>query len=648
MGSRVNQGATQVKFCATGKSGLGHLRRIVNVAAALRQRAPGQDMALLTNASPAGLADAELALFNQLITAPRDAMAGVLAGMAPGPVVVDTAAIEQIGLLPDPLCLILRETVSDKLTAFRLFNGRPWDQIIVPAPADHWTPRDSIGARDIRNVGWIYRVAAASDSTLLPSRAGLPRILIATGGGGTRETALALKAEIDGILAAFKASRVIAAVVQVAGPRLDADGRLDLADDFIDVGARLNEAFAEADVVITTVGYNSVLELAGLTTPTMMIPIPRTYDDQTARAEHWGPRLGLAHRAGDIERSAQWLVEVVASHQRRPPVDLGPSGDAAAADLILKLCAIGDERESSDWLFRKLLSSQTRPHAKSVATRANLLFRAGVPTPPARAADSDDHGIEMVVVEGDTLRQRWRNLGAPFVTAQDAAEAMVATPGWLSPLVAMHRMPIGADFDAPALAAMAKVETRLKRDVLARAGVLDAEYGELERLAATIAQAIATEQCRGDQSPVLVHGDFHAGQILLPADGGHPWVIDLDDLAIGPLEFDLANVAAHFVTSSGLYTGAVGPGFALLADAVGRAYVAAGGATPDPAGIRVYGAASLLRRCLKLASARRQWPSTKEIAGAANDLLRAPAAKPVLITRLAAHAQVQRLHSIPG
>ncbi|MGB3281159.1 MAG: phosphotransferase, partial [Pseudorhodobacter sp.] len=46
----------------------------------------------------------------------------------------------------------------------------------------------------------------------------------------------------------------------------------------------------------------------------------------------------------------------------------------------------------------------------------------------------------------------------------------------------------------------------------------------------------------------LLHGDLHAGQFI-QEPSGEVWLLDLDDLAIGPPEADLANFAAHMATT---------------------------------------------------------------------------------------------------
>lgn len=59
-------------------------------------------------------------------------------------------------------------------------------------------------------------------------------------------------------------------------------------------------------------------------------------------------------------------------------------------------------------------------------------------------------------------------------------------------------------------------------------------------------RAIAEEAV--PQGNATLHGDLHVGQAIRDASG-MVWIIDLDDLAIGPPEADLANFAAHLATS---------------------------------------------------------------------------------------------------
>ncbi len=580
-----------IKFCVTGRSGLGHIRRTCNIASALMRENCHIRCVLLTNAPIAGLSAQERDLFESIDVVAKSQMAQRLAAMEPGPVVVDTAVVPRLALLADPLCLVLRETIEDRLSSFRLEAGRPWDLVVVPSSRSHWHPDPgTIGAREVSHVNWIYRTAETDrGGSVLPPRS-RPRVLVATGGGGSPQTAAALRVAIDDVLSRLPGDGSHE-VVQVAGPRLAPEGFLQRADARIDVGARLNEAFAEADVVISTVGYNSILELADHDTPALLVPIERTFDDQTGRAEAWGPLLGLAHRADDAARSSEWIAGVLSGRSRRARVELGPSGASEAAALILGLV-----RERAGWSFDKVMKDSDRPTPSSAARRATFLFMQGVATPCARDGLVPD-AITMPRLGTSSLRDRLRALGGPFLSGPALGRAVCDVllvsedrPNLLATFHAVASVPEDvADFDA-----LAKVRSRLAPGHAAhRLGSASV------RRAAILADAI--EQALGgvaaDRSRrVLLHGDLHAGQIL--ADGaGAPVVIDLDDLAMGAAEADIANLGAHLVTSVDLYDGPVAPGFLAVVDALSGVAV---GEPLSPARLAAYGAAALLRRALKI------------------------------------------------
>ena len=328
-------GDDAIWFCATGKSGLGHLRRCATVAKAVRQIAPDRPIGLATNAPANGLRTVDREIFDHLEILERAAMAARLAECGPGTVVIDTAIIPGLSDLQSPVALILRECPNERLDRFRLDSGRPWDLILVPNPREHWLPEiDASFARAVAPVGWIYR---EPPRLRRPARS-RPRVLVATGGGGTAETAAALKVEIDALI---RLAREICerpfTVVQAIGPLATPGDHLDEADETVVPGEMLHHEFALADVVVSTAGYNSVLELAMTDTPALLVAIPRSIDDQPARARLWGPRLGSWHDPGDRRASADWLARRVAEGRTREPWELGPSGCRAAARHILGL-----------------------------------------------------------------------------------------------------------------------------------------------------------------------------------------------------------------------------------------------------------------------------------------------------------------------
>ena len=336
-----------ITFCATSKTGLGHLRRVTNIAAALGQRQSARRIELLTNAPPRGLNLEERALFDRVRLAPRSEMAGLLAESPTDCIVVDTAVIPGLSSLRQPLCLILREMPGDRVCQFTLPQSRPWDLVIIPNPAGHWLPPAAeIKAKRIVPVGWIYRTDRGPDKDprtvgdRLRSKENHRLVLIASGGGGSEKTALLFSQEMASVIEILRRDCALPLeVVQCLGPRVDHRSEIPGIDRIFDPGARLNEMFPLADLVISTAGYNSVLELASTDVPTLLVPIGRSIDDQAGRARKWAPLLGLDHHWGDASRSASWISSRLTAAGRRAAVDLGVSGEARAARLIENLAS---------------------------------------------------------------------------------------------------------------------------------------------------------------------------------------------------------------------------------------------------------------------------------------------------------------------
>ena len=324
-----------IAFMATSRSGLGHIRRAATIAHAMKRQDSGVRVALLTNAPLGGLTAGDLACFDSTPLAERAQMVETAAALGARTLVSDTMVPDHLEKAKGASALILRETPSDRLSHFRMGAHRAWDLVILPNPVDHWKP--DLGAdcaARVKAVGWIYRKPRAFE----PSRETLPLLLVATGGGGTAETAMVLARQTEILIE--KARRLTSQsfwVKQAIGPRAPALARLSNADRVIDPGGDLNEHFAQADVVISTAGYNSVLELAITTTPTMFMSIARTYDDQAVRASIWGQRLGATYNGDDPDASAAWLAATLSKRERRPPVDIGLSGADSAAHELLAL-----------------------------------------------------------------------------------------------------------------------------------------------------------------------------------------------------------------------------------------------------------------------------------------------------------------------
>jgi predicted glycosyltransferase len=232
------------------------------------------------------------------------------------------------------LALVLREMPDKEVHRFRLAAGKPWDLVVIANPGTHWMPNSAdLVARSLIPAGWIYRPTGPRTRT----GNALPTLLVATGGGGTVETARTLYAQIDTALARARDHGPRFDVLQAIGPRARGFGQLAQADRTVDPSGTLNDSFRDADIVISTAGYNSVLELATTDTPTLLVPIPRSIDDQAARARSWAGKLGMWRDPASPEGAVNWLIQEITARRRRPPVDLGPSGEDRAARAILEL-----------------------------------------------------------------------------------------------------------------------------------------------------------------------------------------------------------------------------------------------------------------------------------------------------------------------
>ena len=235
------------------------------------------------------------------------------------------------------------------------------------------------------------------------------------------------------------------------------------------------------------------------------------------------------------------------------------------------------------------------------ARRSVVLAAAGIATPIGRF-DATDGNIVFPWLDGISGR---RHLASETAAGRGHPVLVAA----ITVLARLHRA------DAPAL--------RLPpfdpwKRISPRLAALPRDVEATDFHAARAAVGAALDAAAGHDEPGLglIHGDFHIGQLIFPTAGSAPWLLDLEDLAVGPAEADLGNFIAHIVTSEDLYDGALVDGFRRFADSLRAAYEAETGITLAANRIDAYGAAALLRRGLKLREHDRQPPPT-EIARAA-------------------------------
>lgn len=315
-----------VAFCATGRGGPGALRRVTSVARELSALEPGLPLSLVCSESPDELSDAERSLFAVVEVCEHRLLSSAVASARA--VIVDTAQLLGLEHTLARTGLILRETPADRVAGFAL-PERPWDLLLIPNPPGHWLPaaRD-IPARHYHAVGWIF----GRTQPAVPVRPSHnTRRVLVDAGSVTDRGALPSLGKLAGLLSALRcATGFPLEIEQIVGSRAGAPALIPGCDRRV----RGKPPFARADLVISTGGYDSTLELAGTDVPVLFVPVECAYDDMRLRAERWAPRLGAVLDRGSDPAVVDWMVQTLAARRRRRRVDLGNSGAELAAELI--------------------------------------------------------------------------------------------------------------------------------------------------------------------------------------------------------------------------------------------------------------------------------------------------------------------------
>ena len=152
-----------------------------------------------------------------------------------------------------------------------------------------------------------------------------------------------------------------------------------------------------------------------------------------------------------------------------------------------------------------------RAEAARLIDRARQISQAGANTPEPEYCP-DQNALTFRALDGTT--------GVELVDGAALSEL-------LRPLQSIHHASIP---DLPLYDPFAKIAPRLKP-------------GAPQWLTDRVARL---QKPAPDQSGII-HGDFHCGQLIRDLEG-RVWIIDLEDLSLGPIEADLGNFAAHFAT----------------------------------------------------------------------------------------------------
>lgn len=130
------------------------------------------------------------------------------------------------------------------------------------------------------------------------------------------------------------------------------------------------------------------------------------------------------------------------------------------------------------------------------------------------------------------------------------------------------------------------------------ARILPRLTGGMPAIQRRVAGLEVVDRALGWPAETVVHGDLHPGQVI--RDGrGQTWLIDLDDLALGPAEADFGNLAAFLATQR------PGPLPDMARQAI--AGIVAEATSADPALVGHFCDIALVRRALKLRERGLDW-----------------------------------------
>jgi len=267
----------------------------------------------------------------------------ILLSIAPQVVVFDCVPVRAFAdavLASDiPVVVCVREmrSLRDYLPTVRDLLDRA-SLIVIPHPQGTFTLPEELAAK-ARFVGEIARVGRGLPTRERPHNA--VQVLISGGGGGYPGTVefynLALKATQK-----LRARHPTLQAQLITGPLFREWGLLERIEgvSIVPFAPDMPSLFADADLVISQAGYNTVAELAQLQTKTVLVPAQREWDDQFARAERTlrGQQNFRTFRGNTPAELANLAADFL--RERIPKTLVAPpDGGIAAARLIYEIAS---------------------------------------------------------------------------------------------------------------------------------------------------------------------------------------------------------------------------------------------------------------------------------------------------------------------
>ncbi|MCP5178356.1 MAG: phosphotransferase [Pseudomonadales bacterium] len=261
-------------------------------------------------------------------------------------------------------------------------------------------------------------------------------------------------------------------------------------------------------------------------------------------------------------------------------------------------------------VIRGLTNRRTTPDVLS--HRASTLFADGLRTPPI-AVNGDGATLVMPLIPGITGLKHFAALIQATAGWNQLADAQLDL--LMKPMVALHRLPahnLQLDEHQPFARIDARLHARRVRPELLP------DLREARELLGRLTAATAQRQHR---HATLIHGDYHPSQLILTLPNECPWLLDLEDLARGAPEVDLANLCAYVATNPSLAAGNPAQTLRHLLRRCAARYTALGGTIPRAELLHLHAAVTLLRRALKLEAAGADTASVNGILMLLHDIL---------------------------